>query len=105
MEQHDRVFAPDVIQSKVDLINSGKSPIIHKEIEDYLATKKLDLTRLFGFAVNKNKLRGIIKWFALMWSIEPTYPSERYGYIIRESADTVNSVKEFTELKQLKVEA
>ena len=32
-----------------------------------------------------------------LMGIEPTYPSEKYGYIIPESADNVSSVKEFKE--------
>lgn len=44
LAQHNKVYAVDVISSKVDLINSKKSPIVDKEIEEYLATKKLDLT-------------------------------------------------------------
>ena len=44
LAQHNTVFAVDVIQSKVDLINNKKSPIIDKEIEDYLEGKDLNLT-------------------------------------------------------------
>ena len=44
LAQHNTVFAVDVIQSKVDLINNKKSPIVDKEIEDYLANKDLSLT-------------------------------------------------------------
>ena len=44
LSQHNHVYAVDVIQSKVDMINSKKSPIVDKEIEEYLSTKKLDLT-------------------------------------------------------------
>lgn len=44
LSQKNKVFAVDVIPSKVDLINSRKSPIIDKEIEEYLANKSLDLT-------------------------------------------------------------
>ena len=43
LAQHNKVYAVDVIASKVDLINNKKSPIIDKEIEEYLATKQLDL--------------------------------------------------------------
>ena len=43
LAQNNKVYAIDIIQSKVDLINSKKSPIVDKEIEDYLANKKLDL--------------------------------------------------------------
>ncbi|HHX81201.1 MAG TPA: nucleotide sugar dehydrogenase [Acholeplasmataceae bacterium] len=44
LAQHNKVYAVDVVPSKVDLINNKKSPIIDKEIEDYLANKKLYLT-------------------------------------------------------------
>lgn len=43
LAQNNHVVAVDVIQEKVDLINSGKSPIVDKEIEEYLQTKELDL--------------------------------------------------------------
>lgn len=44
LAQHNQVVALDIIQEKVDLINNRKSPIIDAEIEDYLATRELDLT-------------------------------------------------------------
>lgn len=44
LAQHNKVYAVDVVSSKVDLINSKKSPIVDKEIEDYLANKSLNLT-------------------------------------------------------------
>ena len=43
LSQKNKVYAVDIVQSKVDLINSKKSPIVDKEIEDYLENKKLDL--------------------------------------------------------------
>ena len=43
LAQKNEVVALDVIKEKVDLINSGKSPIRDREIEDFLANKKLDL--------------------------------------------------------------
>lgn len=44
LAQNNKVFAVDIIESKVKLINSGKSPIADREIEEYLAEKNLDLT-------------------------------------------------------------
>lgn len=44
LAQHNKVTAVDIIPEKVDMINSKRSPIVDKEIEEYLATKKLDLT-------------------------------------------------------------
>ena len=43
LSQHNSVKAVDLVKEKVDLINAGKSPIIDKEIQEYLSTKKLDL--------------------------------------------------------------
>ncbi|WP_195939328.1 nucleotide sugar dehydrogenase [Romboutsia sp. 1001713B170131_170501_G6] len=43
LSQHNEVVAADIIQEKVDMINDKKSPIVDKEIEEYLATKKLNL--------------------------------------------------------------
>ena len=44
LAQHNKVTAVDIIPEKVDLINKHKSPIVDKEIEDFLAHKTLDLT-------------------------------------------------------------
>ena len=44
LAQNNKVMAVDIIPKKVELINNKKSPIVDKEIEDYLANKKLDLT-------------------------------------------------------------
>lgn len=44
LAQHNEVIALDIIQEKVDLINDKKSPIIDDKIEEYLATKELNLT-------------------------------------------------------------
>ena len=43
LAQHNEVIALDIIQEKVDMINAKKSPIVDKEIEEYLATKELNL--------------------------------------------------------------
>ncbi len=44
LAQHNKVFAVDIVPEKVALINSRKSPIVDKEIEEYLAEKPLNLT-------------------------------------------------------------
>lgn len=43
LAQKNEVIALDVVKEKVDMINAGKSPIRDKEIEDFLANKKLNL--------------------------------------------------------------
>ena len=44
LAQNNEVYAVDIIPEKVEMINSGKSPIVDKEIEEYLREKKLNLT-------------------------------------------------------------
>ena len=43
LSQHNEVVAVDVIQKKVDMINKKKSPIVDKELEEYLSKKELNL--------------------------------------------------------------
>ncbi|MBQ3094065.1 MAG: UDP-glucose 6-dehydrogenase, partial [Clostridia bacterium] len=43
LAQHNEVVALDVVQEKADMINNKISPIVDKEISDYLATKPLNL--------------------------------------------------------------
>lgn len=42
--QHNEVYAVSTTQAKVDMINSGLSPIADREIERFLAERKLNLT-------------------------------------------------------------
>lgn len=44
LSQNNEVYAVDIIQEKVDMINNKVSPIVDNEIEEYLKTKKLNLT-------------------------------------------------------------
>jgi len=44
LSQHNEVIAVDVIEDKVNKINNRISPIQDKEIEEYLKTRKLNLT-------------------------------------------------------------
>jgi len=43
LAQNNEVTAVDIIPEKVDMINAKKSPIVDKEIQEYLETKKLNL--------------------------------------------------------------
>ena len=44
LAQHNDVVAVDIVPEKVSLINGKKSPIVDKEIEEFLVTKPLHLT-------------------------------------------------------------
>ena len=43
LAQNNEVVAVDIIQEKVDMINNKVSPIVDKEIQDYLSNKELNL--------------------------------------------------------------
>lgn len=44
LAQHNEVWAVDIIEEKVNMINNKKSPIIDAEIEKFLSSKNLNLT-------------------------------------------------------------
>lgn len=44
LSQHHKVYAVDIVQAKIDMVNQRKSPIQDEYIEKYLAEKDLDLT-------------------------------------------------------------
>lgn len=44
LSQHNEVIALDIMQEKVQMINNKKSPIVDNHIEEFLATKELNLT-------------------------------------------------------------
>ena len=43
LAQHNEVKLVEIVKEKVELINSGRSPIVDKEIEEYLASGNLNL--------------------------------------------------------------
>lgn len=43
LSQHNEVTAVDIVSEKVELINNHQSPIVDKEIEDFLAHRNLNL--------------------------------------------------------------
>ena len=43
LSQKNEVYAYDIVQSRVDMVNAGQSPIIDREIEEYLEQKALSL--------------------------------------------------------------
>lgn len=55
LAQKNEVYAVDIIPEKVEMINNRKSPIVDKEISEYLSEKELNLTAtLDGEAAYRN---------------------------------------------------
>ncbi|XAW89653.1 nucleotide sugar dehydrogenase [Vibrio sp. CDRSL-10 TSBA] len=44
LAQHNEVVALDIVQEKIDMLNRGQSPIVDKEIEQFLSEKSLNFT-------------------------------------------------------------
>ncbi|MBC7546769.1 nucleotide sugar dehydrogenase [Candidatus Saccharibacteria bacterium] len=60
LAQHNNVIALDIVQERVDLINSRKSPIIDIETENYLSSKKLSLRAVTNINEAYNKADYVI---------------------------------------------
>ena len=43
LSQHNQVYAVDIVEEKVNLINQKKSPIVDQEITEFLSSKELNL--------------------------------------------------------------
>ena len=82
LSQHNEVTAVDIVPAKVELINNKKSPIVDKEIEEYLATKELNLKATTdGASAYKDAEFVIIS--------TPTNYDERKNYFDTSSVESV----------------
>lgn len=82
LSQHNEVTAVDIIPAKVELINNKKSPIVDKEIEEYLATKELRLTATTDSAAAYKDVELVI-------ISTPTNYDERKNYFDTSSVESV----------------
>ena len=60
LAQHNEVTAVDIVKEKVEQINNKKSPIVDKEIEEYLSNHKLNLTATTDAEVAYRKAKFVI---------------------------------------------
>lgn len=82
LAQHHEVYTVDLIEEKVNMINRGKSPLVDKEIEEYLAGGKLNLTATTdGEAAYRDAEYVIIS--------TPTNYDEKKNYFDTSSVETV----------------
>jgi UDPglucose 6-dehydrogenase len=82
LSQHNEVYAVDVIPEKVELINARKSPIVDAEIEEYLATKELQLTATLDGEMAYRKADYVI-------ISTPTNYDEKKNYFDTSSVESV----------------
>ncbi len=82
LAQNHEVYAVDIIPEKVELINNRKSPIVDKEIEEYLATKDLMLTATLDGASAYKKADYVI-------ISTPTNYDEEVNYFDTSSVESV----------------
>lgn len=82
LAQHNKVYAVDVVPEKVEMINSRKSPIVDKEIEQYLAEKTLDLTATLDAEMAYKAAEYVI-------ISTPTNYDEEKNYFDTSSVETV----------------
>lgn len=82
LSQHNHVVAVDVLKEKVDKINRHESPIVDKEIQEFLISKDLDLTAtLDGDSAYKDAEFVIIS--------TPTNYDEKLNYFDTSSVESV----------------
>ena len=87
LAQHNEVTACDIVKSKVDLINNKKSPIVDKEISEYLSTKSLNLSATYDSEIAYNSPDYVV-------IATPTnYDSEK-NFFDTSSIETVLSIVE-----------
>lgn len=89
LAQHNEVTAIDVLQEKVDLVNSGNSPIVDKELEEYLKKGGLQL-----YAVTDGERAYAEADFVIVST--PTNYDERKNYFDTSSVESI--IKQVTEI-------
>ena len=82
LSQHNQVKAVDIISEKVEQINQKKSPIIDKEIEEFLQNKKLDLIATTDWESAYSDADFVIV-------ATPTNYDEKFNYFDTSSVETV----------------
>lgn len=89
LAQNNEVWAVDVIEKKVEMINNRKSPIIDKEIQEYLETHELNLRATLDF-----KTAYVDADFVVIAA--PTNYDDKKNYFDTSAVETViNLVKQY----------
>ncbi len=82
LAQHHKVYAVDIMQEKVEMLNQRKSPIVDKEIEEYLQKEELDFTATLDAKTAYEKADYVI-------ISTPTNYNERKNYFDTSTVEQV----------------
>lgn len=88
LARHHSVTAVDIVQSKIDAVNAGKSPIKDKEIEEFLESGKLDLT------ATKDATSAYSEAEAVVISTPTNYDDERNHFDTSSIEAVLNLIEE-----------
>ena len=61
LAQHNEVVALDIIPEKVDMLNRKETPIVDAELQEYLATKELNLSLIHILSFQNINLSFMVK--------------------------------------------
>ncbi len=85
LAQNHEVYAVDIIPEKVDMINNKISPIVDKEISEYLAEKQLDLTATIDDAKAYENADFVIVSTPTNYDVEKNYfDTSSVEYVIKK---------------------
>lgn len=82
LAQNHEVYAVDVVEEKIELLKNKKSPIVDKEVEEYLATKELNL-------IPTTDGKGIYKDVDYVIVSTPTNYDPKLNYFNTSSVESV----------------
>jgi len=89
LSQRHEVKALDIVPEKVEMINNKKSPIVDKEIEDFLANKKLNLTAIL------DKKEAYTGSDVIIIATPTNYDEKLNNFDTSSVEDALDSIKEY----------
>ncbi|MBK5200415.1 MAG: nucleotide sugar dehydrogenase [Spirochaetaceae bacterium] len=89
LAQHNKVYAIDLVQEKIDKINKGISPLVDREIEEYLSNKEKYNLDLFATSAGDEAYK--IADFVLI-STPTNYDSVKNFFDCRSVESVINQI-------------